>query len=237
MISRPYSLLMILAQVGGAGSNAAAVPMLPAPPLLAHSLLESPWPVLAGLLLGGAVAAYLLNRRGRLRDGVRVLIGAIVLAAAVWVLATSVTTEREALQARTRELVELAVNVRSSELESMLAERISVNSPPGAPSPKGREQVLEAVRQTLTSVIAIKEHTTGPVSAVVEGPNVARTQVRVWVKLKGEAAFYEGPIGAWFRIGWAREIGTGDAPRGPWRATSITVLQVDGLGVNPNAPE
>ena len=44
----------------------------------------------------------------------------------------------------------------------------------------------------------------------------------------GEQAFYDVPTGAWFRIGWTRE---GD---GPWRVTSINVMQVDVLGVNPN---
>jgi hypothetical protein len=226
---------MTLAQIGGTGSGgtaSSAVPMLPSPPLLAHYLLENPWPVLAGLITAGIIAAVVLNRRGRLRAGLRILAMAAVLALGVWILAASVTTEREVLRARTRELVETTVAVRTAELADMLTDRISVSSPVGAPSPQGKDAVLQAVEQTLTSAISIKEHTVGPVSAVVDGPNVARTQVRVWVRLKGDAAFYDAPLGAWFRIGWTRTRGSGNEPDGPWRVTSIDVLQVDGLGIN-----
>jgi hypothetical protein len=229
--------MMILAQIGGNGSASGAVPMLPSPPLLAHYFLENPWPVVAGLVVGSLVAAYVLNRRGRLKEALRMLAVGIVLAVSVWILASSVMTEREVLQARTRLLVDLTADVRTGDLADMLTESISVDGPKEIASPRGREQVLQAVRQSLTSLISIKEHTTGPVTAIVDGPNVARTQVRVWVKLKGEAAFYEGPLGAWFRIGWTRAQGTGDEPDGQWHVTSISVLQIDGVGVTAKPGE
>jgi len=204
------------------------VPTLPAAPVLPHYLLEDPWPVVVGLLLAGLIAAIVLHRRDRLKSGLRILGLAVVLAAGVYALASLVTTEREVLAARTRDAATFTAAAKVSDLRDLLTERASVHAFNPIPVPHGREELLDTVRSTLGHSIIVKELTIGPVRAVVDGPNVARTQVRVWAKLDGEQAFYNAPIGAWFRLDWTREA------LGPWRITGINVMQIDGVGVNPS---
>jgi hypothetical protein len=191
-------------------------------------MLESPWAVIAGLTAAGVIALVVMQRRDRLKDGLRVLAVSVALAIGVLVLAASVTTEREVLAARTREAAIAAAGARVTDLRDLLTERASVKAFAGLPMPHGKEELLRTVQSTLGGTIVIKDLKIGPVRAIVDGPNVARTQVRVWATPAGEQAMYNAPTGAWFRLGWTRE---GD---GPWRITTINVMQIDGLGVSPN---
>jgi hypothetical protein len=229
----PYTLVMPLLAQSNPIADAANVPQLPDPPLLAHYLLENPWPLAIAAVFAGIVGFVVLNRAGKLRQGGRALLAAVLLAVGVIILAALVTTEREALQERTKAMVDLTASASTTELRDYLTERARVSAFGPVPMPQGKQAVLDAVQENLGSRFPVKEHSLGAVQAVIDGPNTARTQVRVWIKFKDEG-LYAGSIGSWWRMAWTRELTAGGEP-GPWRVSSITVMQVDGLGVNTEA--
>jgi hypothetical protein len=221
--------MVILAQIGG--KDAATVPRLPDPPLFAHYVLENPWPLTIGLALVGIVAMLVLKRRGMPAEGTRALGLAFLLAAIVAGLGAAITTQRETLRSRTRELVDLTAEAKTTDLRDLLTEQARV----GAfmvhfGGVRGREEVLGAVRRYLGEQIPLESHEIGPVQATIDGPNIARTQVRVWVKPRKDEQKYGVATGAWFRIEWRRD------GAGPWRASTISIMQIDGAGVNTDSP-
>jgi hypothetical protein len=219
---------MTLAQLGPLKGDAAAVPMLASPPPLIHYTVENPWPVIAGLLLAGIIAAIVMQRRDQLKLGLLALAAAAALTALIFVLALSITTEREVLAERTQQAATFTAAANITDLRELLTERAVVKAFGPIPMPRGRDELLDVVSKYLGSTYKLKDVKIGPVRAVIDGPNLARTQVRVWAKLDGDQAMYNVPTGAWFRLGWTRD-GTG-----PWRITDINVMQIDTLGVNPN---
>jgi len=217
--------MLILAQFGG--NDAAPVPRLPDPPFFAHYLLESPWFFAAGLVVAGVVAMLVLKRRGQPIEGTRALAAGFILGAIVAGVGTAITTEREALRLRTRELVDLAAEAKTTDLRDLLTEQAHIGVFMSYfTGVRGREEVLGAVQLYLGDRYPLASHEVGPVQAVVDGPNIARTQVRVWVKLHKDQQAYGGAIGAWFRIEWTRDSA------GQWKAGVISIMQVDGAGVN-----
>lgn len=214
-----------LAQIGSSGAE--TVPRLGDPPALAHYILENPWPLAIGLAICGLVALVVLQRRGQPREGKLVCLVAIALAAIVAGLGLAITTQRETLRARTRELVDLTATVKTTELREMLTEQVRVGVFSSFVGVRGREELLTEVRKKLDGEIRLESHEIGPVQAVVDGPNMARTQVRVWVKPQKDQQLYGIATGAWFRIDWTR------SSDGPWKVVAITIMQVDGAGVNP----
>ncbi len=218
-------MMILLAQLGNAGGE--TVPRLPDPPALAYYIFENPWPLTIGLGVCGLVAMLVLRRHGQWREGKTIFACAAVLATLVVGLGYGVTTPRETLRARTRELIDLAAAVKATELRELLTEqaRVGVFSSHFG-GVRGREEVLKAVQTYLGDSHPLESHEIGPVQAVVDGPNVARTQVRVWVKPQKDQQLYGVATGAWFRLDWKRE------EQGPWRVVAITIMQIDGLGVN-----
>ena len=219
---------MLLAQAGNPLAAAANVPRLPDPPLIPHYFLENPWPVAITLVIIAAIGLMFLLQRNKARQGMQVMLAGIALGSAVLLLAYLVTTEREVLDRRTRELAELAAKVRLPELRDYLTEESRIGSYWQVTGIHGRADALEAVRHTLGDQFPVETCEVGEVQAVLDGANIARTQAHVLVKpKKEEQQVYGTGIGAWVRIEWRRE------DQGPWRASAITILEVDGLGLNP----
>lgn len=216
---------MLLAQIGGKGG--ADVARLADPPAGAYYLLENPWPVAIALVVAAAIGAMLFRQRGGTGRGVRLVVAGIAGAAVVLILGYAVTTERETLRDRTRRLVDAAARGSSAELGPMLMERTRVGAfAPVFGGVRGREEVVAAVRAYIEQFGPLESWEKGFVQAVVDGPNIARTQVRVWAKPRKDAQIYGAATGMWFRVEWRR---VGD---GPWRASTIDVMQIDGVGVN-----
>jgi hypothetical protein len=218
---------MILAQMGNPMSDAAGVPRLPDPPFLAYYLLENPWPPVTALAIGAAIAVVVLGRQGKQRQGTRAAAAALGLAGILLVLAYSVTTDREVLRRATRNLVDLTAAADTTGLRDQMTDQVRVGAFGGQiPGLHGRDDVLTAVRRYLGDQYPLESHQIGFVQAVMDGPNIARTQVRVWVNLKKDQQMYGAATGMWFRIEWRRDGNS------PWRASVITIMQIDGFGIN-----
>lgn len=217
--------MILLAQLSNSAGE--SVPRLPDPPAVAYYVFENPWPLTIGLSVCGLVAMLVLRHRGQWREGRTVFACAAALAALVVGLGYGVTTQRETLRARTRELVDLTAAVKTTDLREFLTEqaRVGVFST-HVGGVRGREEVLKAVQTHLGDTFSLESHEIGPVQAVVDGPNVARTQVRVWAKPQKDKQLYDVATGAWFRMDWKRD------DQGPWKVVAVTIMQMDGLGLN-----
>lgn len=228
----PYKPVMITLNLAQVLADS-PVARLPDPPAAAYYLLESPWGAIAGVLALGVLAMFVLRKSGKSRLGGIVLGACAAVAGAVWLTARLVTTEREVLRERTRELVSAAAHADTGSLRPMLTEQARLGAfLPVVPEMRGRESLLDAVRKYPGQEVPLASHRTGPVQAVLDGPSVARTQVRVWVEPKEKV--YGTDPGSWWRIDWRREPAQGEAGEyGPWRVTDVTIMQLDGLGMNP----
>lgn len=232
MIFQPAPV--ILAQFNALQTQTPAVPMLDDPPALIYYTVEWPWGLVAVLAGLGVVALLGLNARGQGRKGLIACGVCFGWAMLVFVLASVITTGRERLRDRTRELIEATAKADTTALRPMLGENVQLRAPAGAPLATGRDMLLDRVKQYPGERFQIASLRMSDVQAVIDGENVARSQLRVWVRIKDSA--YDLPIGSWWRIDWRRDPvpstggSTGATEYGPWRATGLTALQIDGLG-------
>ena len=182
------------------------------------------------LAVSGVVVMLVARRQGKAIVGTRLMLAGLALACVTLVLGYTVTTQREVLRARTRELVECTATARTSDLRDLLTEQTRIGAYNAAfAGVRGRDEVLDAVRAKIAEFGPLASHEIGPVQAIVDGTNIARTQVRVWVKPRKDLQYTGGAIGMWFRIEWRR---AGEDGSDPWRASVITVMQIDLLGTN-----
>ena len=207
-----------------------SVPGLPPPPALEHYLLESPW-LLALVIVGiGVVGFLVLWFVGRGRQGLKVVGMALVLAGVLVGLAQFVETTREQLMARTKALVDAAVVADTAELRGMVGDsvqvRIGLDAPPGMFL---RDSLFKSLndhfgkggRYTITA------HWVGAMQAAMDGPDAAQTQTRVIAK--SDALLYDVPQGSAWRVDWRRE---GDEKAGVWRMVGLTLVEMDGVGLD-----
>jgi hypothetical protein len=218
-------------------TNPPAPPPLPPAPLWERLILENPWPT-AGVLAILAVATLVVMSRTN-ADGNRRALGlplrtivALAMALAgsiVMVLGMTITTDREALRAGTARLVELTAGAQTDALDPMLAPDVRLRLPAGMPGaglsgasiPK--DTLLMMVEQYFgqSGRYPLREHRVQEVQAAIDGPRIARTQVRVRVTPEATAL----PYTSWWRIDWRRE---GEAASGPWRVIAIEPLVLPG---------
>ncbi|MDX2016295.1 MAG: hypothetical protein SFY95_01490 [Planctomycetota bacterium] len=186
---------------------------LPTGPLWERWLLESPWPTAGLLVLAGLVAFALLNRAGRAGAAIASALTALALGAGVIVLANIVTTEREALRARSFSIV-AAVAARDQALVgTLLAPNARLTKWPLALT--GRDAIVERVG----SVPAIHEWALLEAQASLDGPAVGRTQIKLRITPDQTRA----PNLSWWRLDWQRDA------QGQWVVIQIEPLAVHGI--------
>lgn len=203
-------------------SGASAVGRLPEPPALAHYLLENPIPVVVVLLLIGVGLAWMVvtGRANEQRWPRIALIAVVPAALAVYLTGWMVTTERETLARRTRDLVDLAAAADSGGLREVLAPEVSLRLL-GGDSAYARDQILDLVARYMSPPNGIDWHKTDDVQAVMDGETTGRTQAHVRVRSPNNT-LYDVPVGSWWRLTWRR---SGDS----WKVSAIECLQIDGV--------
>ncbi|MEO1007718.1 MAG: hypothetical protein AAFX79_04080 [Planctomycetota bacterium] len=196
---------------------------LPSGPLLSRFVLEQPLLPAIALLLVAIGVLLVQNRTGRL--GARSLwaLAPVALAGGVLAAGSLVQTERELLRERTRELIGAAADADTDRLRGLLAEDVSLEVS-GAIARvlqrvSGREDMLSAVDARLERQYPIEDWSVYNLQASLDGPGVARTQLRVRVEIRGSLAH-----GSIWRLHWERD---GD---GPWRCFELEPMWIQGVG-------
>lgn len=191
-------------------------PDLPRPPLVESLLFERPLPAAVAIFLVAGMLAWNALSRGRGRT----LLAAALLAAlaAGWAtLATLVTTDREAVSRRSRELVLAVAQVRIDRVDNILDQDATLTYF-RAPAGLARAEILREIERTLGGEYRVKEARVNSVQAAIDGPNLAQTRVHVTVI--PEATQF--PHQSWWRLDWRR------GPDQVWRAFSIEPLAIAG---------
>jgi hypothetical protein len=199
------------------------LPDLPRPPIL-QLLLEQPHYIAAGLLFGGVVAWAFLRRRGLGARGLAAVGVAAGAALGIELLAAGITTPRERILARTRDLVRAVAGADAGATGLILADdarlRVDISRLQGALSDgMDREEILGLVRTAMRSEFRVREHRIVEARAAIDGPNVGRTLVRVRVVPEsGTSAHY-----SWWQLDWRLEGGA-------WRAFVVQPRWIQFVG-------
>lgn len=194
------------------------VPGIAEPGLVEQWVLSNPWPltlVLLGIGVGGSLVAGRLGRPAR--QGLAVLLTGVVLAVVVAAVGTFVTTDREVIMERTRELVERAVKADGAGIGEVLGDRAELRGI--GRNPIGRERLLSLINSDMRGRFEVKEHRVRTLRGVIDPVGGALTQVEV-VVTPAQFAF---PIGSWWQIRWQKD------PAGVFRVLSIECQQIDGM--------
>lgn len=190
--------------------------------LIDRFLFENPWPLIGALILAGAVAFALLNRKGKVTPALASVVAAVVLSAGVWLAARSITTDRERVRDLTIALVNATAKVDESTLGSMLASDLTLYLKVGAITSDGsmdRAATLQQVRRSLGGLYKLKDWriTSNEITT-----SATQASSRLSVSVTTEA--YAIPHRSTWRVDWRREPGE------TWRVFAIELLEMPGLG-------
>lgn len=186
-------------------------PPLPSPPLVTLLLFENPIP---GVILFAALAGALWAWRKHRPWPSLVLLAACGL---LVLLDRLVTTQRERVIGLTRGLVADVARADDRAVGLVLAVDASFRRRGASGEVLDREGILRRVGVDLAGVYKVREHSIREVQASIDGPNVARSRVRVRVvpELTGV------PSTTWWLLDWRLDEG--------WRVRGITLESVEGL--------
>lgn len=191
--------------------------MLPDPPFFEHHLLESPWALAATLALIGVVlfvhGARRLNRRVVIVAGVSMLLGIGVV-----VLATFVTTTRELLIARTREMIAATAPLDLPRLRGFVASGAQLVGPDGSPWLDAEEIFREL--ESATHRFSIVAQDAGRLTAETPAPTLGRTSLHVRTTFGGRPP--SAPIATDWVFTWEKQTD------GRWRVTRLQWMLLQG---------
>ncbi len=197
------------ASIGG------SVPPLPKPPALESLLFESPSTPIIALFVIALALFFGLRAQGHASRGLICAGLALLLAGILFLISTLVTTPREHMAQRTRDLVRAATEVDIPTLESLIAPDARLFWPRRA-EPFTRTDILERVRRDLGDNYRVESWAVLKMQAVRDGPTVGRTQTQVRINAGGINF-------SWWKIDW--RLGDDDQ----WRVVGIEPLFISGL--------
>jgi hypothetical protein len=196
------------------------------PPLWEAWIIDDPWPLIACLLVAGAV--LLLVARQRLSRGLAIAgVVALVLGGGVYLASRVITTQRRQVMAATQTLVGATAPMDVPKVQGWLAPGVTVlwiNGQPWVSADDLKEKLEDIARQQMINKQQVVK---------LEGETSARDQGRSLVHLLTTANYMGITIttpSAWL-LTWSKG---GD---GQWRATVIQCLAL-GAGdmPSPSAP-
>lgn len=197
---------------------------LPSAPLVERFLFEQPLLPVIVLALLAVVAVVAFLGRGQRKRGFLVAGVLAAVAGGLFVTATLVTTTRETLLERTRALIGATAGADTAGLRGLLTDDASLNTsgdirrvlPPIESVPELLDQVDRYLGReyTLTGWEILDQQ------ATVDGPNVARTLVRVGV----DADAFSRTHYSWWRLHWTLDAG------GQWRCFEIEPRWIQFVG-------
>jgi hypothetical protein len=207
-------------------TEAAPVPALPAGPVFERYLLESPWMVVIALLLAVVLTVIIGNRSGKFRPSAFAAAGLALLAGVIALVAELTVTTGELLRARSRELVDLVARPDVAGIRARLDSSCELTL--GLTGPRlSHSAIFAGIDRFPGGAFPIEEHAVMRESAVVDGSNIARTQLRI--RVRSASTLYNVPVSSWWRIDWRADPVLDPADPDSWRVVRITLLQVDGV--------
>lgn len=192
-----------------------AMDHLPSGPAFEVWLYERPVPTIIALVALGIVGAYVLRQRGAAKWWGAPLIGAVVLSAGVFSLASAVETGREAMERGTREWLEAMTTGDRAGARSLLNADV-ILSAAGTAYPV---DVDALAGMSLQAAQLITSYNLRTVSSSQDGANVGRTRFEVTLGADGT------PIPMGWELGWRRSGG------------SWTIVRAECLHVMNTAPQ
>lgn len=197
------------------------LPTLPKAPAIQVYLFESPWAGVAVGVVGGAIVAAWLRRRGKGGAAVLALAVGVAIAAGVFACSALVETARERVSRAARELVVAAGKPDGVRLRTMLDPHVVVRTAVGRG--EGADEVADLAERYVPR-FRITDLRVPEVRAGMFGGELAQTQVRV--RLDSDTV----PQSSWWQIDWAKDpTAPADDPQGGWRATRIEPLWILGV--------
>lgn len=187
-------------------------PPLPAGPVWERLLFENPLPLVLVLIAGGVIAFYIFKRKGQSGRGLGAAGVLLALAAGDWLMARQVVTVREEVKAAAAALVDAAAKADTVRLDGLLDEN-AVAYTSETPNGMGRDRILAEVRRRLGEEYPVKRYAIEESQAVVDGPGVARAQLKVYVEVERM-----GSLASWWALDLKRD------GSGKWRTAAIRPL-------------
>lgn len=198
-------------------------PPLDSPPALVHYTLESPWALGGLLVLGAAVAFSIASKRENRRPFVLAGCQFLTVAVALVVVASVITTPREAIIRATRALVGAVATADAAALDTALDEQCTLYYFQ-APEGLGRAGIMTAVAASFSPGAAYRvgDWDLEAVQARATSTTTGQAQVKVFVRPEQ----WNFPHRSWWRIDLRKDT-TVSPP--VWRATAIMPLEIQGV--------
>jgi len=198
------------------------IPPLPEPSLHERLLFEMPLTSAIGIAVIAIITAIVLAGRSGARNATVTLVIGLAAGAGLYALGTAVQTRREALLDRTRELVDATARADLDRLEPLLTPNATIEVPQ---VPRvgtiDADVILDPgyLESQLEQRQGVDTYGIRELQATIDGPNVARSQVAVWILPRTG-----NRTGTWWLIDWQQ------GPDGAWRARRIESLWIQGWG-------
>lgn len=191
-------------------------PPLPDPSLVDRVLFESPLLGPGPMVIAAVVAVFTMNARARLVKGLVIAATLLVVAGGLLALSTLITTPREAVLARTRELVGSVARADAGEVSEALSDDPEVRYA-GFSAPS-REALVATIVRTMGpgGVGELQSWRISELQGTIDGPRVARSQALVRATHKATAL----PASAWVLMHWER------GEDGRWRCFAVEPLDI-----------
>lgn len=202
---------------------------LPESPALERLLFERSLLLILLLLLAGGAVAFTLLRSGRRAAGLGTLAAAIALAGGAYAAERAIETEGEQLESQTRALVAAVSDADADAMRGVLCDTVTIDLRSLAAIPVGREGLIAAVQLRLDGGRRVESWHISELQTTTDGPNVARTQVRV--STEGADS---GRVASWWLIEWRRDRPDPSASYGPWHAAHIELVAMPFAGISAN---
>lgn len=196
-------------------------PRLTPGPTLLDTFFEEPLLTSGVALFMGVVLFFILYRLGKHHRALIAVVVAIAVAAALYIVAHVVETDREKVKARTRALVSAVERADLVTIEEMLAPSVAgvVYGTTRAPS---RDALLRELDTALQQYrVASARVSTLEAASPIKG--AAQTRARVVIRAP-EATLYDIPNNVWFLIDWRID------DKGRWVATRIELEMIERRG-------
>ncbi len=175
-----------------------------------YLLFENPWPA-AVCLVAVAVTLFMVGRRTERPRQQAAAAVPLLLAVAIPVLATVVTTQREALKQRTREMIEAAVPpVDREALEGLLADNVRFFD-------MSKSEILAAAERAADQY-SVSGYGLRYLKALPVNAKHGRTRFAIFTHLEG--GVYRGPVPSKWTLKWQREERAWRVTRIEWRSLS-----------------